>query len=52
MSLFGLRRHAEPGPFSHEARLPGLDGATARLNSPPLTPADVLGRKPFLGVVE
>jgi thiol-disulfide isomerase/thioredoxin len=34
MSLFGIRRHA---PLPAEGYLPGFDGATGWLNSPPLT---------------
>jgi thiol-disulfide isomerase/thioredoxin len=43
MSLFGTRRHAAP-PLSAEGHLPGFDGATGWLNSPPLTPAGLLGK--------
>jgi hypothetical protein len=44
MSLFGIRRHA---PFPAEGHLPGYDGATGWLNSPPLT-VDVLRGKVVL----
>jgi thiol-disulfide isomerase/thioredoxin len=44
MSLFGPRRHVGPAPLSFEGRLPGFDGATGWLNSPPLTTDDLLGR--------
>ena len=43
MSLFGGRRHAGPAPLSDEGHLPGFDGATGWLNSPPLTSADLGG---------
>jgi thiol-disulfide isomerase/thioredoxin len=42
VSLFGVRRHAVP--LSAEGHLPGFDGATGWLNSPPLTPAGLLGK--------
>jgi thiol-disulfide isomerase/thioredoxin len=41
MSLFGIRRHA---PLPAEGHLPGFDGATGWLNSPPLTVEDVRGK--------
>jgi thiol-disulfide isomerase/thioredoxin len=41
VSWFGLSRHAGPAPLSAEGHLPGFDGATGWLNSPPLTAADV-----------
>jgi thiol-disulfide isomerase/thioredoxin len=41
MSLFGVRRHA---PSPAEGYLPGFDGATGWLNSPPLTAEDVRGK--------
>jgi thiol-disulfide isomerase/thioredoxin len=44
VSLFGVRRHAAPAPLSAEGHLPGFDGATGWLNSPPLTPAGLLGQ--------
>ena len=44
MSWFGLSRHAGPAPLSAEGHLPGFDGATGWLNSPPLTAADVRGK--------
>jgi thiol-disulfide isomerase/thioredoxin len=43
VSLFGGRRHAGPAPLSDEGHLPGFDGATGWLNSPPLTAADLRG---------
>jgi thiol-disulfide isomerase/thioredoxin len=42
--LFGVRRHAGPAPLSDEGHLPGFDGATAWLNSPPLTAAGLRGK--------
>jgi hypothetical protein len=42
VSLFGVRRHAVP--LFAEGHLPGFDGATGWLNSPPLTPAGLLGK--------
>jgi thiol-disulfide isomerase/thioredoxin len=42
VSLFGLRHH--PGLLSAEGHLPGFDGATGWLNSPPLTAADLRGK--------
>jgi thiol-disulfide isomerase/thioredoxin len=44
MSLFGERRHPGPAPLSSEGQLPGFDGATGWLNSPPLTAADLRGK--------
>jgi thiol-disulfide isomerase/thioredoxin len=44
VSLFGVRRHAAPAPLSAEGHLPGFDGATGWLNSPPLAPAGLLGQ--------
>ena len=44
VSLFGLRSHAGPAPLPSEGRLPGFDGATGWLNSPPLTPEDLRGK--------
>jgi thiol-disulfide isomerase/thioredoxin len=44
VSWFGLSRHAGPAPLSAEGHLPGFDGATGWLNSPPLTAADVRGK--------
>jgi thiol-disulfide isomerase/thioredoxin len=41
VSLF---RHAGPAPLSTEGHLPGFDGATGWLNSPPLTAADLRGK--------
>jgi thiol-disulfide isomerase/thioredoxin len=42
--LFGVRRHAGPAPLSDEGHLPGFDGATGWLNSPPLTAAGLRGK--------
>ena len=39
-----MHRHGGPAPLSTEGHLPGLDGATGWLNSPPLTPADLRGK--------
>jgi thiol-disulfide isomerase/thioredoxin len=44
MSFFGLSRHTGPAPLSAEGHLPGFDGATGWLNSPPLTTADLSGK--------
>ena len=44
MSLFGTRRSPETAPLPVEGHLPGFDGATGWLNSPPLTAADLRGR--------
>ena len=41
MSLFGIRHHA---PLPAEGYLPGFDGATGWLNSPPLTAEDLRGK--------
>src|SRR5262245_11023233 len=41
MSLFGTRRHA---PLPAEGHLPGFEGATGWLNSPPLTLDDLRGK--------
>jgi thiol-disulfide isomerase/thioredoxin len=41
VSLF---RHAGPAPLSTEGYLPGFDGATSWLNSPPLTTAELRGK--------
>ena len=41
MSLLGVRRHA---PLPAEGYLPGFDGATGWLNSPPLTVEDLRGK--------
>jgi thiol-disulfide isomerase/thioredoxin len=43
MSLFGERRHHGPAPLSDEGHLPGFDGATGWLNSPPLTSEGLRG---------
>src|SRR5262245_23388780 len=43
MSLFGGRRHAGPAPLSDDGHLPGFDGATGWLNSPPLTSEGLRG---------
>jgi thiol-disulfide isomerase/thioredoxin len=39
-----LFRHAGPAPLSTEGHLPGFDGATGWLNSPPLTTAELRGK--------
>jgi thiol-disulfide isomerase/thioredoxin len=44
VSFFGLSRHSGPAPLSAEGHLPGFDGATGWLNSPPLTAADLSGK--------
>jgi thiol-disulfide isomerase/thioredoxin len=44
VSLFDVFRHSGPAPLSSEGHLPGFDGATGWLNSPPLTAADVHGK--------
>src|SRR5205823_7601615 len=44
VSLFGVFRHAGPAPLSVEGHLPGFDGATGWLHSPPLTAAVVRGQ--------
>jgi len=41
VSLFGLRRHA---PLPAEGHLPGFDGASGWLNTPPLTADDLRGK--------
>jgi len=41
MSLFGVRRHA---PLPAEGYMPGFDGATGWLNSPPLTAEELRGK--------
>ena len=43
MSLFGVRRHPVIAQLSAGVQLPGFDGATGWLNSPPLTPAGLRG---------
>jgi thiol-disulfide isomerase/thioredoxin len=44
MSLFGTRPSPETSPLPVEGHLPGFDGATGWLNSPPLTPEGLRGR--------
>ena len=44
MSWLGTSRHTGPAPPSNEGRLPGFEGATGWLNSPPLTSADLRGK--------
>jgi len=44
MSLFGARRHPGMAQLSARGRLPGFDGATGWLNSPPLAPDDLHGK--------
>jgi thiol-disulfide isomerase/thioredoxin len=43
VSWFGARRHPGATPLPSEGRLPGFDGATGWLNSPPLTATDLRG---------
>ena len=40
MSLFGAGRHPGMAALLSEGRMPGFDGATGWLNSPPLTADD------------
>jgi thiol-disulfide isomerase/thioredoxin len=44
VSLFGAGRHPDMARLSMEGRLPGFDGATGWLNSPPLAAADLYGK--------
>jgi thiol-disulfide isomerase/thioredoxin len=44
VSWLGGLRHTGPAPLSTEGHLPGFDGATGWLNSPPLTAADLRGK--------
>ena len=44
MSLFGKPRRAATAGLPVEGSLPGFDGATGWLNSPPLTEADLDGK--------
>jgi thiol-disulfide isomerase/thioredoxin len=44
VKLFSGLRNAVSAPLGVESRVPGFDGATAWLNSQPLTPADLRGR--------
>jgi thiol-disulfide isomerase/thioredoxin len=44
VSWFGARRHPGTTPLPSDGRLPGFDGATGWLNSPPLTAADLRGK--------
>jgi thiol-disulfide isomerase/thioredoxin len=44
VSFFRARRHAGPASLAVEGRLPGFDGATGWLNSPPLTAAGLEGK--------
>jgi thiol-disulfide isomerase/thioredoxin len=44
MRLFGTRRGPGTAALPVEGHLPGFDGATGWLNSPPLTAADLRGR--------
>ncbi|HEY2161460.1 MAG TPA: thioredoxin family protein [Solirubrobacteraceae bacterium] len=44
MSWRDLFGHGGPAPMSSEGHLPGLDGATGWLNSPPLSATDVEGK--------
>jgi Thioredoxin like C-terminal domain/AhpC/TSA family len=44
VSLFNRARSPATASLGHEGRLPGFDGASGWLNSPPLTPADLSGK--------
>jgi thiol-disulfide isomerase/thioredoxin len=44
VSLLDLHRHAGPAPLPVEGHLPGFDGATGWLNSPPLAAAGLRGK--------
>ena len=44
MSLFGKQRNAGTAALPVEGHLPGFEGATGWLNSPPLTEADLRGK--------
>jgi thiol-disulfide isomerase/thioredoxin len=44
MSWIDAFRHGGPAPMSIEGHLPGFDGATEWLNSPPLPPAELGGK--------
>src|SRR5881397_3630865 len=44
MSLFSGHRNDEAATLPSEGRLPGFDGATGWLNSPPLTPEELRGK--------
>ena len=44
MSWFGTRRHPGATPLPTEGRLPGFDGATSWLNTPPLSAEELEGR--------
>jgi thiol-disulfide isomerase/thioredoxin len=44
VSWLGGLRHTGPAPLSTEGHLPGFEGATGWLNSPPLTAADLRGK--------
>jgi thiol-disulfide isomerase/thioredoxin len=44
MSMFGAWRHSGPPLLRTEGHLPGFDGATGWLNSPPLTTEDLRGK--------
>jgi thiol-disulfide isomerase/thioredoxin len=44
VSLFGARRHPGMAQLSARGHLPGFDGATGWLNSPPLTTEDLRGK--------
>src|SRR5262249_25322342 len=44
VSWFGARRHPGATPLPSEGPLPGFDGATGWLNSPPLTAEDLRGK--------
>ena len=44
MNLFGRHRNAQAASLPSEGHLPGFEGATGWLNSPPLSPADLRGK--------
>jgi hypothetical protein len=44
VNLFGINRHSGPSPLSVEGHLPGFEGATGWLNSPPLAPEVLCGK--------
>jgi thiol-disulfide isomerase/thioredoxin len=46
--MFGAWRHSGPPLLRTEGHLPGFDGATGWLNSPPLTTADLRGKVVFV----
>jgi hypothetical protein len=48
VSLFNTRRSANAARLPDGGHLPGFDGATGWLNSPPLTAADLRGKVVFV----